>query len=193
MNRINLLPWREELRKARQKNFLMSLLLALLATAAFMYGWRLLVTSQIDHQQARNSYLKSEIQKLDKQLKEIEALDRTKARILARMQVIQDLQARRPEAVHLMDEMVTVMPAGVYLTSLSQAGYRIELQGKAQSNAQVSALMRNTEGSEWLTDPQLQIVENKSEDKAAGESEFRLVVNQRREDEEKAQAEEATE
>jgi type IV pilus assembly protein PilN len=193
MNRINLLPWREELRKARQKNFLMSLLIALLATAAFMYGWRLLVTSQIDHQQARNSYLKSEIQKLDKQLKEIEALDRTKARILARMQVIQDLQARRPEAVHLMDEMVAVMPAGVYLTSLSQAGYRIELQGKAQSNAQVSALMRNTEGSEWLTAPQLQIVENKSEDKAAGESEFRLVVNQRREDEEKAQAEEATE
>lgn len=188
MNRINLLPWREELRKKRQRSFLLSLLFALFVAAAVMFGWRLLVQAQIDNQQARNAFLRSEIAKVDEKLREIAALDKTKASILARMQVIQDLQARRPEAVHLMDELVTAMPEGVYLSSMVQSGRVVDLQGRAQSNARVSALMRNSEESEWLDNPQLQIVENKSEDKAAGFSEFRLVVQQKRvtEDEEGA-------
>ena len=180
MNHINLLPWRDELRKKRRQNFLVSLVAALVAAATVMYGWRLLVGSQIDFQQRRNAFIKAEIKKVDKKLKEIAELDKTRASIIARMQVIQDLQARRPEAVHLMDELVTSMPDGVYLTALNQSGRVVDLQGRAQSNARVSALMRNTEDSEWLATPQLQIVENKSKDKAAGFSDFKLVVKQKR-------------
>ncbi len=180
MTRINLLPWREELRKQRQRRFLGTLVFALLASVAVMLGWRLMVASQIDHQKQRNNYLRAEIAKVDVLLKEIAELDKVKARILARMRVIQDLQARRPEAVHLMDELVTSMPDGVYLFTINQAGSNVSLGGRAQSNARVSALMRNTEASAWLANPQLQVVENPGSDKDATLSTFRLVVKQKR-------------
>lgn len=180
MTRINLLPWREDLRKQRQQRFLMTMLFSLLMAAAVMFGWRLMVTSQIDYQKQRNEFLRAEIRKVDELLKEIEELDRVKARILARMQVIQDLQARRPEAVHLMDELVAAMPEGVHLDAITQAGQKVNLDGRAQSNARVSALMRNTEASPWLESPNLQIVQNKGEDKDATLSEFKLQVQQKR-------------
>jgi type IV pilus assembly protein PilN len=180
VNHINLLPWREELRRKRRQNFLVAFVAAMVAMTAVMYGWRLFVDSQIDNQQRRNDFLRAEIKEVDRKLKEIAALDKTRASIIARMQVIQDLQAQRPEAVHLMDELVTAVPEGVYFTSLNQSGRVIDLQGLAQSNARVSALMKKTEDSEWLASPQLQIVENKGEDKAAGFSEFRLAVKQKR-------------
>jgi type IV pilus assembly protein PilN len=180
MTRINLLPWREDLRKQRQQRFLMTMLFSLLVAAAVMFGWRLLVTSQIDYQKQRNEFLRAEIRKVDELLREIEELDKVKARILARMQVIQDLQARRPEAVHLMDELVTTMPEGVHLDSITQAGQNVNLKGRAQSNARVSALMRNTEASPWLANPNLQIVQNKGQDKDATLSEFSLQVQQKR-------------
>jgi type IV pilus assembly protein PilN len=145
-----------------------------------MFGWRLLVTSQIEYQTQRNEFLRAEIRKVDELLKEIEELDKVKARILARMQVIQDLQARRPEAVHLMDELVTTMPEGVHLDSITQNGQKVSLNGRAQSNARVSALMRNTEASPWLEKPNLQIVQNKGEDKDATLSEFKLQIQQKR-------------
>jgi type IV pilus assembly protein PilN len=180
MTRINLLPWREDLRKQRQQRFLMTMLFSLLVAAAVMFGWRLLVTSQIDYQKQRNEFLRAEIRKVDELLKEIEELDKVKARILARMQVIQDLQARRPEAVHLMDELVTTMPEGVHLDSITQNGQKVSLNGRAQSNARVSALMRNAEASPWLESPNLQIVQNKGEDKDATLSEFKLQIQQKR-------------
>lgn len=180
MTRINLLPWREDLRKQRQQRFLMTMLLSLLVAAAVMFGWRLLVTSQIDYQKQRNEFLRAEIRKVDELLKEIEELDKVKARILARMQVIQDLQARRPEAVHLMDELVTTMPEGVHLDSITQTGQKVNLKGRAQSNARVSALMRNAEASPWLENPNLQVVQNKGQDKDATLSEFSLQVQQKR-------------
>ena len=180
MTRINLLPWREDLRKQRQQRFLMTMLFSLLVAAAVMFGWRLLVTSQIDYQKQRNEFLRAEIRKVDELLKEIEELDKVKARILARMQVIQDLQARRPEAVHLMDELVTTMPEGVHLDSITQNGQKVSLNGRAQSNARVSALMRNAEASPWLENPNLQIVQNKGEDKDATLSEFALQIQQKR-------------
>lgn len=180
MTRINLLPWREDLRKQRQQRFLMTMLLSLLVAAAVMFGWRLLVTSQIDYQKQRNEFLRAEIRKVDELLKEIEELDKVKARILARMQVIQDLQARRPEAVHLMDELVTTMPEGVHLDSIAQTGQKVNLKGRAQSNARVSALMRNAEASPWLENPNLQVVQNKGQDKDATLSEFSLQVQQKR-------------
>ena len=180
MTRINLLPWREDLRKQRQQRFLMTMLFSLLVAAAVMFGWRLLVTSQIDYQKQRNEFLRAEIRKVDELLREIAELDKVKARILARMQVIQDLQARRPEAVHLMDELVTTMPEGVHLDSITQTGQNVNLKGRAQSNARVSALMRNTEASPWLANPNLQIVQNKGQDKDATLSEFSLQVQQKR-------------
>jgi len=180
MIHINLLPWREQERKAQQRAFGGALVLALLVTAILLFAWQSLVKYQISYQQSRNDFLTAEIAKVDEKLKEIADLDRTKARILARMQVIQDLQAQRPEAVHLMDELVSTMPEGVYLTSLQQSGRSVQLLGQAQSNARVSALMRNTEGSEWLASPRLQVVENKGQDKAASMSDFRLTVNQKR-------------
>ena len=180
MNRINLLPWREERRRKRRQHFVVSFVAAMIAVTAIMYGWRLIADAQIDNQQRRNDFLRAEIRKVDRKLAEIAELDKTRASIIARMQVIQDLQAQRPEAVHLMDELVVAIPEGVYLTSLNQSGRVIDLQGLAQSNARVSALMRNTEDSEWLASPQLQIVENKSTDKAAGVSDFKLAVKQQR-------------
>jgi len=180
MIRINLLPWREEARKKKQRRFMMLLTTAVIGMAALIFGWRMLVDGQIEHQNARNDFLKAEIAKVDEKLKEIEELDKTKASILARMQVIQDLQSNRPEAVHMMDELVFAVPDGVFLTEMAQAGRTIRLNGLAQSNARVSALMRNAEQSEWLGDPQLQIVQNKGEDKAAGMNEFILTVRQKR-------------
>lgn len=183
MIRINLLPWREEARKKKQRQFVTLLVAAIVAMAASIFGWRMMVEGQIEHQKARNDFLKAEIAKVDEKLKEIEELDKTKASILARMQVIQDLQANRPEAVHLMDELVRAVPEGVFLTEMAQSGRTVRLNGMAQSNARVSALMRNAEQSEWLEDPQLQIVQNKGEDKAAGMSEFILTVRQKRQGE----------
>ena len=191
MNRINLLPWREERRRKKRHDFIVSFVAAVIAMTAIMYGWRLLADSQIENQQRRNDFLRAEIRKVDRKLAEIAELDKTRASIIARMQVIQDLQAQRPEAVHLMDELVIAIPEGVYLTSLNQSGRVIDLQGLAQSNARVSALMRNTEDSEWLASPQLQIVENKSTDKAAGFSDFKLAVNQKRRGEDSEEEEEA--
>jgi len=192
MIHINLLPWREQQRKVQQQAFIGLLVLAVLVTGLALFGWQSLVKFQIEHQQDRNAYLEAEIKKVDKKLKEIADLDKTKARILARMQVIQDLQAQRPEAVHLMDELVDAMPDGVYLTQVQQAGRTITLLGKAQSNARVSALMRNTENSDWLTNPRLRIVENRAQDKAAGMNDFRLTVAQQRRKADDAQsAEEA--
>lgn len=180
MIHINLLPWREQARKAKRQQFLTTLGLSVLAMAIVLFGWRMFVDARVDYQQSRNDFLRSEIAEIEKKLKEIEALDKTKASILARMEVIQNLQAGRPEAVHLMDELVDVVPSGVYLTQMKQSGRLVTLNGQAESNARVSALMRNTEASDWLEQPQLQIVQNKSADKAAGMNDFSLVVKQKR-------------
>ena len=180
MIHINLLPWREQARKAKRQQFLTTLGLSVLAMAIVLFGWRTFVDARVDYQQSRNDFLRSEIAEIEKKLKEIEALDKTKASILARMEVIQNLQAGRPEAVHLMDELVDVVPSGVYLTQMKQSGRLVTLNGQAESNARVSALMRNTEASDWLEQPQLQIVQNKSADKAAGMNDFSLVVKQKR-------------
>jgi type IV pilus assembly protein PilN len=176
--RINLLPWRETKRRQRQRAVITLALSALLATAAVMFTWRTVISGQIDAQIERNSFLQAEIKKVDKKLKAIADLDKTKSRILSRMEVIQELQSLRPEAVHLMDELVTAMPEGVHLRSITQSGRTVQLNGLAESNARVSALMRQLEASPWLRNPQLSIVENKSRDKAEGSSEFKLRVGQ---------------
>ena len=159
MPRINLLPWREDQRQKRKKEFLIAIAAAVLMGIAVMFGSKLMVQGWIGNQQARNDVLKGEIARLDEQIEEILGLENQKERLLARMEIIEELQRSRPEVVHLFDELVQTLPEGVYLNEVAQNGRRIELKGAAQSSTRVSALMRNIDGSEWLKDPGLDVVE----------------------------------
>ena len=155
MIRINLLPHREQKRQARQRQFVsLSIGLAILGAAVVLlvhvaFGW------QIESQESRNGLLKTEIAKLDSQIKEIDKLREQTQALLARKQIVETLQSNRTEAVHLLDQMVRQLPDGIYLKSLRQAGAKVTLVGYAQSSARVSTLMRNIEASPWLQSPEL--------------------------------------
>ncbi|MBS1200544.1 MAG: type pilus assembly protein PilN [Proteobacteria bacterium] len=159
MPSINLLPWRAELRKRRQKEFLIGLGAAAGLAVLIALGAHFTVSTMIDAQQAKNELLKSEIALLDKQIEEIIALEEQKARMVARMQVIEKLQRSRPEVVKLFDDMVQTLPEGVYLTGVKQSDRRLEFNGVAQSSTRVSAFMRNIDASEVLAKPDLKVIE----------------------------------
>lgn len=162
MPRINLLPWREERRRQRQQSFnIMAFMVAGLGGVVLlaMYG---LVSAAISNQDARNSYLKDQIAGLDKQIAQIKDLQKTKQQLLARMQIIEELQQSRPTEVHVFDQLVKTLPPGVYLTHVNQSGNVLNLDGIAESSARVSAYMRNIDNSMWLGDPNLQIVQQDS-------------------------------
>jgi len=186
MARINLLPWREELRKQRQQQFLVATGLAVAATAAVMAGVHFFVEHQLDFQRQRNAYLQSEIKKLDEQIKEIDALDKTRQRLEARMNIIQQLQTSRPEVVHLFDELVRTLPDGVYLNSVKQENNAVTIEGTAQSNARVSTYMWNLEKSDWLSDPNLMVIET-GQESGARVSKFSLRAAQARKQAEEGQ------
>ena len=178
MARINLLPWREELRQRRKKEFLALLLGAIVMTVLVMGLWHLFNVQLIDSQKERNQFLRNEISKVELKLREIRNIDATRARLQARIDVIQRLQRSRPESVRLMDEMVFMMPEGVVLNSIAQGGNSVTVDGEAQSNARVSALMRNVDESEWIAAPYLHIVENRQAT-TQGRSNFRLTFVQK--------------
>lgn len=161
MPRINLLPWRDVERKRKRQEFGVAagaaVMLAILT--GFVLRWQ--YGSIIDNQNERNQYLKGEIALVDKQIVEILDLEQRKQNLQARIQVIEQLQRSRPEVVHLFDQMVRLLPDGVYLTAVKQTDRRIQIKGVAESSTRVSALMRNIDGSEWLSDPSLEIVESK--------------------------------
>ena len=159
MPSINLLPWRAELRKRRQKEFLIGLGGAVGLAVLIALGAHFTVSTMIDAQQAKNDLIKAEIAELDKQIDEIIALEEQKARMVARMQVIEKLQKSRPEVVKLFDDMVATLPEGVYLTSVKQSDRRLEFNGVAQSSTRVSAFMRNIDASEVLAKPDLKVIE----------------------------------
>jgi type IV pilus assembly protein PilN len=177
MPRINLLPWREEQRKQRLKNFgIAAGVVVALGVAAVWYAhWT--VGNFIEHQQARNAFLEGEIATLDKQIAEIKELESTKERLLARMEIIEQLQRSRPEVVHLIDELVRRLPDGVFLKSVKQTGNRLSIKGVAQSSTRVSAFMRNIDSSDWLADPGLDVVETVEEGRARN-SEFTIFATQ---------------
>ncbi|MFC7301331.1 PilN domain-containing protein [Cognatiluteimonas weifangensis] len=162
MARINLLPWRAERRKLRQKEFLT--MLGLSAVAAVVLAFLIIsyYNAQISGQTERNGFLRDQITQVDAQIKEIEALDQKKAKLLARKDVIEQLQANRSQMVHLFDSLVRTIPDGVILTSIKQEGDKLTLEGRSQSNARVSTYMRNLEGSGWMTKPDLSIIEAKA-------------------------------
>ena len=170
MAHINLLPWREKLRKQRQREFGVMIVGALVLAVIGMGYWHFHVQGQIDHQGDRNRFLEGEITKVDKQIREIRELEKTRQKLISRMKVIEDLQVSRPQIVHLFDELVTVVPDGAYLSQLVQNGRNLVLNGRAQSNARVSTYMRNIEASPWMGAPKLRIIENKDADKSAAKS-----------------------
>jgi type IV pilus assembly protein PilN len=178
MARINLLPWREELRKEQLRQFLTMLGLSALLMGAIIALVHIQVSNMISHQNSRNDYLKKEITRVEKQIKEINSLAKEKKRLLARMEVIEQLQRNRPEVVHLFDEVVKIMPEGTYLVSLKQNGKNLVLDGNAQSNARVSALMRNIDSSPWLTNPRLKIIKREGKKTDSDERSFTLTATQ---------------
>ncbi len=155
MANINLLPWREELRQKRQRDFAIVVATALALTGLIVGGWYSFNTGLIENQTARNAYLDKEIKILDSKIKEIKDIEKDKENLIARMEVIQRLQTSRPLIVHLFDELIKVLPDGVMIDSMKQTDDSIIVEGYAQSNARVSALMRNIEQSQWLGDERL--------------------------------------
>jgi type IV pilus assembly protein PilN len=176
MPRINLLPWRDQQRKERKLAFFVALGAATGAAALATFAAYLLFGSMIDAQEQRNARLRTEIKVLDKQIEEINDLEQQKQRFISRMQVIDKLQRSRPEVVHVLDELVKAMPDGTYLTAVTQTDRRLKLEGVAQSSTRVSTLMRNIAASQWLRDPELEIVETQK-DNGLGSS-FVLYANQ---------------
>ena len=161
MAKINLLPWREELRAEQTRQFVTMLAIFSVMTIAVMGIVHMDIAGQINHQQFRNGVLNKEITKLDLALKEIDALEKTKEELLSRMEVIQSLQQQRPEIVHLFDEFVRTVPEGIYLTSIKQNGKELNINGVAESNGRVSAYMRNIDTSDWMSTPKLSVIETK--------------------------------
>ena len=161
MPRINLLPWREAERKKRQRDFGVALGGGVVAGIAVITLTIFAYNSMIDNQKARNDRLTQEISVLQKSIEEIDGLERQKERLLARMEIIEQLQKSRPEIVHLFDEIARRLPEGVYLTGIKQTGSRVEVRGIAQSSTRVSAFMRQIDASEWMTDPEVDHVETK--------------------------------
>jgi type IV pilus assembly protein PilN len=155
MIRINLLPHREQARQERQRQFVsLAIGLAVLGLATVGLG-HVVMASRIENQEGRNTLLKTEIAKLDEQIKEIDKLREQTQALLARKQVVETLQTNRTEAVHLLDQLVRQLPDGIYLRSVKQVDTKVTLIGYAQSNARVSTLMRNIESSPWLQAPAL--------------------------------------
>lgn len=171
--KINLLDWRTEVSNFRQQQFLAMLMLggALAAGGVGMvwYG----VTDAIDFQRQRNEFLKGQIAEMEKKIKEIEELEKVKANLLARMKVIEELQASRTAMVHFFDEVLNTLPDGVYIRTLKQAGTAVTIDGVAESNGRVSAYMKNIESSRWFAEPRLVVINTKDVAKRR-QSEFQL-------------------
>ena len=176
MPNINLLPWRDAERKRRRQEFLLGTVAALAAAGLvwLIVNWQF--QSAIDYQNERNQLLRNEIAALDKQITEILGLEQQKQRLIARMEIIEQLQRSRPEVVHLFDQLVRTLPEGVYLTSVNQNNKRLQLKGVAQSSTRVSTYMRNLDSSEWLADPALEVVQTIGTGEAGAN--FTLYANQ---------------
>jgi len=158
MIRINLLPHREEKRKAKQIQFIAFSVISIILGAVIVGFVHVAILAQVDIQERRNKYLNQEILVLDKQIDEIKKLREQTRSLLARKTVVEDLQSTRADVVHLMDQMLRILPDGVYLRSLKQSGNKIVMVGYAQSNARVSTLMRSIQDSPWLNTPTLIVI-----------------------------------
>ena len=159
MPRINLLPHREQARKIRRREFMVGAGGAVVLAIMVAGVGKVVYSSWIDGQLEKNNLLKKEIVKLDAQIADIQDLENRKQRLVARMEIIEKLQRKRPEIVHLFDELVKTVPEGIYLTQIKETGKKLEMKGVAQSSTRVSSFMRNIDGSQWLRNPELQVVQ----------------------------------
>lgn len=175
MTRINLLDWRAERREQRKQQFFTMLVLALMVAGSVLGAGAFAMSNAIDRQTERNDYLKSEIAEADRKIKEIEELEKVKSSLLARMQIIEELQSSRSATVHFFDELVGTLPEGVNLASVKQTGNRVTIEGVAESNGRVSTYMKNLDASEWFADPVLVVIRTVEKDQQR-ESQFTLQV-----------------
>lgn len=173
MPNINLLPWREKLKKEREARFGIAAGAGLAVAGLIVLGVHLYMQNLINYQQDRNNYLNSEIKLMEEKIKEIEQLEEKKQRLIERMNVIQELETSRPRIVHLFDELVLQAPDGVYFTNMTQKGEKVTLEGYAQSDARVSSLMKAIERSEWMKNPT--IIEIVREDRQGSGKKGRTV------------------
>lgn len=158
MARINLLAWRDELRKQKQQEFGITAISSIVIAGLIVLLAHFHVDGMINNQHQRNTYLESEIDILNKRIGRIRELEAMKDNLLARMNVIQELQGSRPESVHLMDELVRTLPEGVHLNTFQQRTKALTMTGIAESNARVSDYMRQIDTSEWFTGPRLEVI-----------------------------------
>ena len=175
MVKINLLDWRQGLREKRRKRFFAVLILSALAAMLAVLAGVGVLNQRVDHQKARNELLRKEIADLDKQIVEIQELEKVKANLLARMRVIEKLQATRSAMVHFFDEIVNTLPEGVYLTAMHQQGDEVAIDGVAESNGRISTYMKNLENSLWFAEPNLIVIRTIDKDRRR-QSQFSLRV-----------------
>lgn len=161
MAHINLLPWREEERRRKKKEFYSVVAGSAVLMAVIGLATHIFIAGMIDFQAARNEFLQAEIRMVDAKIKEIQELETKKEQLISRMRIIERLQSNRPEVVHLFDELIRVVPEGLYIQSLEQKAKKLTIKGQAQSNARVSAFMRALEESEWFTAPALNVISTK--------------------------------
>jgi type IV pilus assembly protein PilN len=161
MAHINLLPWRAERRKQREREFYGQLGMAFAAAILVMIAWTFWMGQRIDNQDARNDYLRAQIKQVDTRIAKIKDLEKVRDQLLARKHIIEKLQSNRSQMVHLFDSLVTTIPDSVRLTSVKQNGQHLELAGVAQSNASVAEYMRNLEASPWMGEPDLEKTVNR--------------------------------
>lgn len=174
MTEINLLPWREKKREQVKKQFVIYLS-TVIGTAMFIvFLMNFYATSLVEEQTATNQRLKNEIIQLEKQIKEISELKKLRLGLIARMTIVQNLQATRILTVRLFDEIINVMPDGIYLYHVDRTGNKVTLLGYAESNTNISLLMRKIEGSDWIQDPVLTEIKKTKDGKTNENNDFKL-------------------
>lgn len=176
MPRINLLPHREQARKVRRREFMVGAGGAVVLAIIVAGVGKVVYQTWIDAQLEKNNILKKEIVQLDSEIADIQDLEARKQRLVARMDIIEKLQRKRPEIVHQFDELVRTVPDGVYLTGIKQNGKKLEIHGVAQSSTRVSTFMRNIDASTWMDNPELQVVEASKDSATGSGSNFTLTA-----------------
>ncbi|HEX4895983.1 MAG TPA: PilN domain-containing protein [Solimonas sp.] len=172
---INLLDWRRARREKRKQQYTAMLGLGVLIAGAIIGAGYLTMTGKVENQEARNTYLRQQIKEMDDKIKEIQELEKVRNNLLARMRVVEELQASRTATVHFFDELINTLPEGVNLTSIRQSGGNVTINGVAESNGRISTYMKNLDGSAWFAEPKLVVIKSNDKNRRR-RSEFTLQV-----------------
>lgn len=179
MAKINLLPWRDELRQQKQQDFVASIGLAVVVTCLIFSLGYMYIENMKEHQQRRNKMVEDEIVLVDQKIKEIKDIEQKKNQLLTKIEVIQQLQESRPQIVHLFEELSISTPEGIFLNKFVQTGKDLAFTGSAKSNARVSAYMRGIDKSLWLESPELKEIQGKDKKKNGQYNKFSMLAKQK--------------